>query len=108
MAAAAKKGVPYVLNVSLISQADTKLLQSNPTLATGDVKVQTDDGTLANITTLPTGAASSKRVKVSLSAAEMNGDNVFIAFVDAAGAEWCDLGLNIQPDSSRDSRRTSR
>jgi len=91
-----KKNTAYVFEVGLTSQADTKLLQVNPTLATGDVKVQTDDGSLANITTLPTGAASSKRVKVSLSADEMNGDNIWVQFSDAAGAEWCDLGVCIQ------------
>ena len=90
------KNVALVIEVALVSQADTKLYQTNPTLATGDVKVQTDDGTLANITTLPTGAASSKRVKVSLSAAEMNGDNIWIQFSDAAGAEWCDFAVCIQ------------
>lgn len=90
------KNVAFVFEIALVSQADTKLYQSNPTLAAGDVKVQTDDGTLANITTLPTGAASSKRVKVSLSAAEMNGDNVWVQFVDAAGAEWCDYAVCIQ------------
>lgn len=91
-----KRGVAYVFEVSLVSQADTKLFQQNPTLAAGDVKVQTDDGTLSNITTLPTGAASSSRVKVSLSAAEMTGDNVYVQFRDAAGSEWCDLSVNIQ------------
>lgn len=90
------KNEAFVFFVSLVSQADTKLAQTNPTLAAGDVKVQTDDGTLANITTLPTGAASSKRVKVSLSASEMNGDNIWVQFSDAAGAEWCDLGVCIQ------------
>ena len=90
------KNEAFTFFVALRKQSDTKLFQDNPTLAAGDVKVQTDDGTLANITTLPTGAASSKRVKVSLSAAEMNGDNVWIQFSDAAGAEWCDLTVCIQ------------
>lgn len=90
------RGEAFVFFVSLVSQADTKIAQVNPTLAAGDVKVQTDDGSLANITTLPTGAASSKRVKVSLSASEMTGDNIWIQFSDAAGAEWCDLGVCIQ------------
>lgn len=90
------KNQSFVFFVALVSQSNTKTYQANPTLAAGDVKVQTDDGSLANITTLPTGAASSLRVKVSLSAAEMNGDNIWVQFSDAAGAEWCDFAVNIQ------------
>lgn len=89
-----KKNTAFVFYTGLISQADTTAFQSSPTLAAGDVKVQTDDGALANITTLPT--AAGKRVKVSLSATEMNGDNVTVIFSDAAGAEWCDRIVNIQ------------
>lgn len=85
----------HTFYVALTTQADTKQLQTNPTLAAGDVKVQTDDGSLANIASLPTGDASSKRVKVVLSASEMNGDNIWVQFVDAAGAEWCDLAYHI-------------
>jgi len=89
------RGEAYEFDVALVSQADTKLYQTNPTLAAGDVKIQTDDGTLANITTLPTGAASSKRVKVSLSASEMTGDRIWVQFSDAAGAEWCDFAVDV-------------
>ena len=72
-------------------------MQSNPTLAAGDVKVAIDDGAPANLATLPVVDADfTKRVKVSLSAAEMNGDNISIIFSDAAGDEWCDLIINIQ------------
>lgn len=35
-------------------------------------------------------------VKCSFSAAEMNGDNITLVCHDAAGAEWCDVILNIQ------------
>jgi hypothetical protein len=92
-----KKNAAYTMYVSLVSQANTKVMQSNPTLAAGDVKVSTDGGALANLTTLPVVTpASSKAVKVDLSASEMNGDNIVIIFSDAAGAEWCDLGVNLQ------------
>lgn len=90
------KNVAFTFFVCLPSAADPTLAQVNPTLAAGDVKVQTDDGSLGNITTLPTGAAASKRVKVSLSADEMNGDNIWVQFSDAAGAEWKDACFNIQ------------
>ena len=42
------------------------------------------------------GTTRTKRVKVSLSADEMNGDNITVIFSDAAGAEWYDLTVNIQ------------
>jgi len=92
-----KKNSAFTFYVSLASQSSTHTMQSNPTLAAGDVKVSTDGGALANITTLPVVTpASSKLVKVDLSASEMNGDNVTVIFSDAAGAEWDDLVINLQ------------
>lgn len=92
-----RKNVAFSFYASLTSQVDTKLFQVNPTLAAGDVKVSVDGGALGNITTLPVVTpAGSREVLVSLSAAEMNGDNIIVQFVDAAGAEWCDLVVNIQ------------
>jgi len=92
-----KNGVAWIGYVGLVSQANTKLLQVNPPLAAGDVKVSIDGGAAANLATLPTVTpAGGTRVKVSLSAAEMTGDNISVVFSDAAGAEWCDLFLNLQ------------
>lgn len=87
----------YTFYVSLVSQANTKIMQANPTLAAGDFKIAIDDGAPANLGTLPTVDADfTKRVKVVLSQAETNGDNLTIICSDAAGAEWCDLTINIQ------------
>lgn len=95
-----KKNVAYVFFVSLVSQADTKLMKSSPTLAAGDFKVSIDGGTLNNLTTLPTVTpAASVMVKISLSTSEMNGDNITVTCIDAAGAEWCDLVVNLQTSS---------
>lgn len=92
-----KINTAYIFYVSLVSQANTKIFQANPTLAAGDVKVATDDAAPVNLATLPAVDADlTKRIKVSLSAAEMNGDNITIIFSDAAGAEWNDLTVNIQ------------
>lgn len=91
-----QKGVQYVTYVSLVSQANVKIMQVNPTLAAGDVKVSTDSSALSNLDTLPSvDPAGSVFVKVTVSATEMNGDNAKIWFHDAAGAEWCDLTINI-------------
>jgi len=91
-----KKNTEYVFYISLTSQADTKLHQANPTFATGDAKVATDDGSPANLNTIPSVDADfTDRVKVTLSASEMNGDNITVILSDSAGAEWCDLTVNI-------------
>ncbi len=96
-----KKNAAFVFYVGLVSQADTKLLQANPTLAAGDVKVATDDAAPVNLATLPVVDADfTDRVKVSMSAGEMNGDRVTVIFSDAAGAEWGDLLIDI-PTSVR-------
>jgi len=93
----AKKNTAYIFYVGLTSRSNAMILQANPTLAAGDVKVATDDGAPANLTTLPVVDADfTKRVKVNLSADEMNGDNITIVFSDAAGDEWCDLIVNVQ------------
>lgn len=92
-----KKNASFVFYIGLVSQANTKTLQSSATIASGDFKVSTDGGALANLGTLPSvDPASSKAVKITLSAAEMNGDNIVVIASDAAGAEWCDQLINIQ------------
>lgn len=92
-----KKGVEYIFYIGLTSQADTKLLQANPTIAAGDFKVSIDGGSFNNPSTLPAVTpASGKAVKCVLSTSEMNGDNIIFVASDAAGAEWCDQIINIQ------------
>lgn len=92
-----KKNTEYIFYIGLKDQTDTRLFKSNPTIAAGDFKVATDGGTLNNLTTIPAVTpASSKMVKITLSAAEMNGDNVTVVGSDAAGTEWCDVLVNIQ------------
>lgn len=91
------KNVAYILYTGLIQQADTRLLKAAPTLAAGDFKVSIDGGAFANLATLPTVTpAAGVAVKISLSAAEMNGDNIIVTCIDAAGAEWSDQLINIQ------------
>lgn len=93
----AKLNTQYIFYAGLVSQADTRLIQTNPTIASGDFKVSIDGGALANLGTLPAVTpASSKMVKFTLSTSEMNGANITIVCSDAAGAEWCDAVFNIQ------------
>ena len=92
-----KKNSAFIFYGAVVSQANTNTMQSNPTIAAGDFKVSIDGGALANLATLPAVTpASSVMVKFSLSAAEMNGDNITVVCIDAAGAEWCDAVFNIQ------------
>ena len=92
----------YTFYISLVSQANTKLFMVNPTLAAGDAQLAIDDGAPANLGTLPVVDADfTKRVKVVLSQAETNGDNLTLILSDAAGAEWCDLTINLQTVSER-------
>jgi hypothetical protein len=98
----AKRATELIFYIpGLISQANTKVFQTNPTLAAGDVKISKDGGATANLTTLPVVTpAAGASIKVTVSVTEMTADNVTITFRDAAGAEWCDLGINI-PTAAR-------
>src|SRR3990167_4870173 len=92
-----KINTAYVFYISLVSQANTKVFQANPTLAAGDFNVATDDGAPGALGTTPVVDADfTKRVKVTLAAGEMNGGNVTLICSDAAGAEGWDLTINIQ------------
>ena len=92
-----KINTAYITYIGLPSIGSANIFQANPTIAAGDFKVSIDGGALANLTTLPTVTpASGKMVKISLSAGEMNGDNITIVCSDAAGAEWKDVLFNIQ------------
>lgn len=93
----AKKNTAYRTYIALVDQSNTKLLKANPTIASGDFKVSTDGGAFANLATLPSAVpASGRSIQIDLSNTEMNGDDIVVQCVDAAGAEWCDLLVNIQ------------
>lgn len=86
-----------IFYVALSPRTANGQFQSNPTLASGDVKISKDGGAFSNLATLPdVDPDSGKAVKVTLSQSETNADNIQIVFSDAAGAEWCDLFINIQ------------
>ena len=91
------RATEYIFFVGLRDQANANLFKSAPTLASGDVKVSKDGGSLTNLSTLPAVTpGSSAMVKVTLSATEMTADNVTVVFSDASGDEWADLMINLQ------------
>lgn len=97
-----KINTAFVFYTSLEDQANAGLFKASATLAAGDVKVAIDDGAPANLATLPVVDADfTKRIKVSLSAGEMNGDNITVIFSDAAGAEWYDQAVSIQTSATQ-------
>ena len=92
-----KRATAFKMYVGLVDQSDTKKLKANPTIAAGDFQVSKDGGAFANLTTLPSAnPASGRAIMIDLSATEMTADNVVVQCVDAAGAEWCDLFVNLQ------------
>jgi len=88
-------GVATVYDFTLVT-AGSQDLQASPTLATGDVTISKDDGSFVNLATLPTTTpAGGVKIKVSVSATEMQAERIFIRFKDAAGAEWDENALAI-------------
>lgn len=94
-----KKNVAYSFEVALVSQADTDIFKTTPTLAAGDVTVSKDGNAFANIGTLPS-EISDGVLTVALTQAEMNADRVAVLFNDAAGDEWQDLLVTIHTVTS--------
>lgn len=91
------KNEDFVIYVSLEDMANPGAFKANPTIAAGDFTVSKDGGAFANLTTLPTVTpAAGKTVKISLSATEMNADNVTIMCSDQTSPkEWADLVISI-------------
>jgi hypothetical protein len=87
-----------IFYVCLPSMATSGVMQTNPTLAVGDVKISLDGAAQANLTTLPVVTpAGGKQVKVTLNQAETNADNLDIVFSDqTATKEWADTFISIQ------------
>jgi hypothetical protein len=91
------KNEDFILYVSLESYAESGNFQNNPTIAAGDFQISKDGGAFANLTTLPVVTpASSKSLKITLSATEMNADNVLILGIDQTSPkEWADIAISI-------------
>lgn len=73
-------------------------IKSNPTLASGDVKISKDGGAFANLATLPDVIpAAGTQVRIQLSATEMQCKFATIVFVDqTATKEWDDMAVEVQ------------
>jgi len=96
------KGEDFEFDVCLEDYANPGFFKANPTLAAGDVQISKDNGSLANLASLPTvNPASGKIVDVALTATEMNADKVTVIFSDQTSPpEWCDFAVTIIPQSA--------
>ena len=82
------KNQEFIFRCVLFAQSDNQI-KANPTTAAGDWKVSTDGGAFANLATLPdVDPDTTAQVKVTLSASEMNGDEIMVTAIDASGDEW--------------------
>lgn len=84
--------------ISGVVQGQGAQFQASPTIAAGDAKVSIDGGSFSNLSNLPTVTPpAGKTVQFSLTASEMNGDNISIVFSDQTSpAEWCDVLIQIR------------
>jgi hypothetical protein len=91
------KNEDFIIRVALTDMGTAGSFKSNPTIASGDWKVDKDGGGLTNLTTLPSvDPSSTVLVKITLSATEMNADVVTIVGVDQTSPkEWADFVLCI-------------
>jgi hypothetical protein len=91
------KNEDFVCFIALEDFAIPGTFKSSPTIAAGDFQVSKNGGAFANLTTLPSVApASSEMVQISLSATEMNTDNVVVRCKDqTTPKEWADFIFNI-------------
>jgi len=95
------KNEEFKVRIALADQAVPGSFKSNPTIVTGDFKVDLDGAGLTNITAPTVSPAGTVCALVSLSAAEMNGDVVTIVGIDQTNPkEWCDFVLSIPTTSA--------
>jgi len=84
-----KKGVAYTDYIPLIDTLDPTKFKVNPTIAEGDFKISKDGGDYEDLTTVPVVTPTGSRtVKISLSATEMDADNVNVQAIDVIDNEW--------------------
>ena len=90
-----QRGVAYDLVVSL-NDIITGAIVTDPSISSGDFRVSIDGGAFADLASTPAVSPSgSPAVALSLTATEMNGDNIVIWAVDQAEV-WDDVFIAIQ------------
>lgn len=91
-------GEAFGLSVPLVARASRPDFKANPTIAAGDFKISKDGGAFSNLATLPVvSPAGGVSVSIVLSATEMTANEIVVQGIDADGAEWDDVFINIIP-----------
>lgn len=90
-----KYGVEATIYFPLIT-AGSQAFKANPTLAVGDSKISKDDGAFANTSVPTVTPAAGKKVKLVLTAVQMQAKVVSVILSDVAGAEWEDQMIIIR------------
>lgn len=98
-----KKNAIFTFFVGLTSNVDFSLVV-DPNIGADDVKVSIDGSAFSNLATPPVVTpAGSRSVKVTLSAAEMDGDDIIVLFVDVppGPADWDDKLIHIKTSTQQ-------
>jgi len=92
-----KKGQEWWTTIAL-TDATTGRIRTNPTIAAGDFKVWVDHVAFGNLDTLPDVEPNADTpVRLSLSAAEMDGYTIHVQAVDQTSPpEWEDFWFTIE------------
>lgn len=91
------KNEDFIIYIALEDAVKPGSFKAAPTIAAGDFKISKNDAALADLATLPSVLpAASIWVKITLSATEMNTDNVKVQCIDQTSPkEWVDLAFDI-------------
>lgn len=91
------KNEDFKFRFALTNASDNSRFKVNPTISSGDFKVDIDGGGYNNLTTIPAvSPAGSASVHFQLSSTEMNGDVITIMGIDQTDPpEWADFAYSI-------------
>lgn len=91
------KGKQYIHNLpGLTDVSDPQFFKVTPTIGTGDFKIRMDNGPLNNLAQTPVvDPAGGTNIKITISASEMNAEQVVVIAHDQIGEEWGDWGMTI-------------
>jgi len=94
-----KRATEFIFSIVLYDSDGDPV--TDPTISAGDFLVSTDFGATSNLDTLPAVTPSgSTQVKVTVSAAEMTGDNVLVMAEDPDGT-WEPVSIAIQTTANQ-------
>jgi hypothetical protein len=96
------KNISYTFYISLIDDANPTKFKVDPTVDLGDFKVSIDGGNFEDLINTPTvSPIGSSSVKIILTAAEMNGNNIVVRGIDTtATIEWQEIVIILETSAT--------